>query len=202
MPQFRKNVLSQYLRTKCDKQLRLSLYSPPELQALGWPVPLEARPAVQILRDRGKEWEQAKMQDLETAFGNHLIGLKENGKFKRIELAPVLAVNPPSPTVIVQARFSNPDLRQTFLTNIGLTPQRIEQIPTFGAFEPDIVLVKTPADGEVEILPTGDTTPLPPGSQRKALLVSDIKHAGEANSSYSSEVALYAVLLANWLSCF
>ena len=106
MAQFRKNVLSQYLRTKCDKQLRLSLYSPPELQAMDWPVPLEARPAVQILRDRGKEWEQAKMQDLETAFGNHLIGVKENGKFKRIELAAVLAVNPPSPTVIVQARFS------------------------------------------------------------------------------------------------
>jgi hypothetical protein len=68
MPQFRKNVLSQYMRTKCDKQLRLSLYSPPELEALHWPVPLEARPAVQILRDRGKEWEQAKMQDLEVAF--------------------------------------------------------------------------------------------------------------------------------------
>jgi hypothetical protein len=31
------------------------------------------------------------------------------------------------------------------------------------------------------------------------MLVSDIKHAGEANSSYSTEVALYAVLLANWL---
>ena len=28
MPRFGKNVLSQYLRTKCDKQLRLSLYAP------------------------------------------------------------------------------------------------------------------------------------------------------------------------------
>ena len=124
MAQFRKNVLSQYLRTKCDKQLRLSLYSPPELQALHWPVPLEARPAVQILRDRGKEWEQAKMQDLEAAFGPHLRGIKENGKFKRIELAPILSANPGSPTIIVQARFSHPDLRQTFLGNIGLSPQR------------------------------------------------------------------------------
>ena len=88
MAQFRKNVLSQYLRTKCDKQLRLSLYAPPELKTLGWPVPLEARPAVQILRDRGKEWEQAKMQDLETAFGARLRGAKQDGKFKRIELAP------------------------------------------------------------------------------------------------------------------
>lgn len=200
MPQFRKNVLSQYLRTKCDKQLRLSLYSPPELQAMNWPVPLEARPAVQILRDRGKEWEQAKMQDLETAFGTHLRGTKENGKFKRIELSPILSANPASPTIVVQARFSHPALRETFLGNIGLSAQQIAAIPTFGAFEPDIVLIRTAADDDVEILPTGDTATVPSGSARKALLVSDIKHAGEANSSYSSEVTLYAVLLANWLS--
>src|SRR5690349_10502246 len=53
MPRFGKNVLSQYLRTKCDKQLRLSLFNPTELQAMNWPVPLTARPAVQILRDVG-----------------------------------------------------------------------------------------------------------------------------------------------------
>jgi hypothetical protein len=199
MPQFRKNVLSQYLRTKCDKQLRLSLCSPPELKALNWPVPLEARPAVQILRDRGKEWEQAKMQDLELAFSAHLTGVKEDGKFRRIELAPILASNPASPTIVVQARFAHQDLRPTFLANIGLTPAEIAVIPSFGAFEPDIVLIRTPADDEIEILHSGETIPIQPGDRRKALLVSDIKHAGEANSSYSSEVALYAVLLANWL---
>ena len=102
MPRFGKNVLSQYLRTKCDKQLRLSLYAPNELQTLGWPVPLEAV-AVQILRDRGKEWEQAKMQDLEAAFGNQLRGAKEADKFKEIELAPVLLATPASPTLVVQA---------------------------------------------------------------------------------------------------
>jgi len=199
MAQFRKNVLSQYLRTKCDKQLRLSLYSPDELEAMHWPIPLEARPAVQILRDRGKEWEQAKMQDLEAAFVTHLIGAKEDGKFKRIELGPILAANPQSPSIVVQARFAHPDLRATFLANIGMSTDRIAVIPPFGAFEPDIVLVRTPADDEIEILASGDTAPITPGTQRKALLVSDIKHAGEANSSYSSEVALYAVLLANWL---
>jgi hypothetical protein len=148
MVQFRKNVLSQYLRTKCDKQLRLSLYRPDELEAMGWPVPLEARPAVQILRDRGKEWEQAKMQDLEAAFGANLRGEKENGKFKRIELAPILSANPPSPTVIVQARFSHTALKETFLASIGLPTQRIAMIPPFGAFEPDIVLVRTAVDDD------------------------------------------------------
>ena len=139
------------------------------------------------------------MHDLEAAFGTHLRGTKENGKFKRIELAPILSLNPASPAIIVQARFSHPNLRGTFLGNIGLTPQPIAMIPAFGAFEPDIVLVRMAADDEVEILLTGDTIPISRGNQRKALLVSDIKHAGEANSSYSSEVVLYAVLLANWL---
>lgn len=199
MPQFRKNVLSQYLRTKCDKQLRLSLYSPPELQAMGWPVPLEARPAVQILRDRGKEWEQAKMLDLEMAFGAQVRGEKENGKFKKTDLTPILSSNPTSPTIVVQGRFSHAMLKATFLSSIGLDAARIAAIPDFSAFEPDIVLILTAADDDVEILPSGDTSVLSASNQRKALLISDIKHAGEANSSYSSEVALYSVLLANWL---
>ena len=83
MPRFGKNVLSQYLRTKCDKQLRLSLYAPNELQALGWPVPLEARPAVQILRDRGKEWEQAKMQDLEASVRKPVARSKRRRQIQR-----------------------------------------------------------------------------------------------------------------------
>jgi hypothetical protein len=179
MPQFRKNVLSQYLRTKCDKQLRLSLYTPPELKNLGWPIPLEARPAVQILRDRGKEWEQAKMHDLELAFGAHLRGAKEDGKFKRIEIAPILTSNPASPTIVVQARFEHPNLRSTFLTNIGMTAAEIAAIPAFGAFEPDIVLVRTPADDEIEILPNGDTIPIQPGDQRNASFRHQARRRGQ-----------------------
>jgi hypothetical protein len=199
MPRFGKNVLSQYLRTKCDKQLRLSLYTPPELQALGWPVPLEARPAVQILRDRGKEWEQAKMLDLETAFGTQLIGAKENGKFKEVDFAQILAANPLSPRFVVQARFEHPDLKTAFFQAIGLSPAQVAMVPPFTAFIPDVVLIRNPIGDETEILPNGDTSSILPADQRKALLISDIKHAGEANSSYSSEVVLYAVLLANWL---
>src|SRR6185503_8139386 len=102
MAHFRKNVLSQYLRTKCDKQLRLSMYTPEELTELGWPVPLEARPAVQILRDRGKEWEQAKMQDLENAFGNRVAGEKRDGRFVKTDLEPIMRADPGSPTIVVQ----------------------------------------------------------------------------------------------------
>lgn len=199
MPRFGKNVLSQFLRTRCDKQLRLSLYTPAEILALGWPVPLTARPAVQILRDTGVEWEQAKMTDLENAFGANVVGQKQNGKFREIDLETILHQNLTSPAFILQSSFVHPNLKDTFLRNIGVAPTVIPQIPGFTAFRPDVIWVQTRRDDEVEVLPDGDTCTIRPNDQRKALLVCDIKHAGEVNSSYASEVTLYAVLLSNWL---
>ena len=157
MPTFRKNVLSQYLRSKCDKQLRLSLYNPPELAALNWPVPLTARPAVQILRDRGNEWEQAKMSDLEGALGTSVRANKQNGKFANLDLLPVLQQNLPSPTFILQPSFTHPNLKTSFLQAIGLSTADIATIPDFSAFRPDIIWVQTRQDDEVEVLPNGDT---------------------------------------------
>ena len=199
MPRFGKNVLSQYLRTKCDKQLRLSLYTPTELVASGWPEPLTARPAVQILRDAGIEWEQAKMADLEGAFGANVRAAKQNGKFVEIDLQPILQQTVASPTFILQPSFTHSNLKDTFLQSIGVSPHLAQIIPPFTAFRPDVVWVQTRRDDEVEVLPNGDTCIIQPNDQRKALLICDIKHAGEANSSYSSEVVLYAVLLSNWL---
>ena len=199
MPRFGKNVLSQYLRTKCDKQLMLSLYNPTELEQLQWPVPLTARPAVQILRDVGIEWEQAKLTDLEVAFPTSVLANKRNGKFDDTDLLSILGQRPASPAFILQPSFGGSALREAFLRSIGVETTVINLIPQFTDFRPDIIWVQTRRDDEVEILPTGDLCNLGPSDQRKALIICDIKHAGEANSSYSSEVTLYAILLANWL---
>jgi len=199
MPRFGKNVLSQYLRTKCDKQLRLSLYTPSELKSMGWPEPLTARPAVQILRDVGIEWEQAKLGDLETAFPGHIDALKQNGKFNAVALLTVLRSNPPSPTFVLQPSFGHVLLRQQFLQSIGTPTPLANECPPFGEFRPDLILVQTKRDDEIEILPNGTVSQVDSSDTRKALVICDIKHAGEANSSYSSEVCLYAILLANWL---
>jgi hypothetical protein len=67
----------------------------------------------QILRDRGKEWERAKMPDLETAFETHARGDKQNSKFVKTALEPILTQTLASPTIIVQGRFSHPQLRET-----------------------------------------------------------------------------------------
>ena len=111
------------------------------------------------------------MQDLAAAFGNLLRGVKEADKFKEIELAPVLLANPASPTLVVQARFEHQNLRTLFLQNIGLSAENIAAIPSFTAFIPDVILIRTPTGDETEILPNGDTSPVAPGDQRKALLI-------------------------------
>jgi hypothetical protein len=139
------------------------------------------------------------MTDLEDAFGANVCADKQNGKFKNIDLQMILRQNPAGPTFILQPSFEHANLKDTFLRNIGVNNVVIPQIPSFSAFRPDIVWVQTRRDDEVEVLPNGDTCTIQAGDQRRALLICDIKHAGEANSSYSSEVTLYAILLANWL---
>ena len=64
-PRFGKNVLTQYLRTECDKLLYLALFTESELKKAGMPEPVKIRPEVQILRDEGKVFEQGRFSDLE-----------------------------------------------------------------------------------------------------------------------------------------
>lgn len=211
MPRFGKNVLSQYLRTQCDKQLLLSLFNPIELNNLHLPVPLTARPSIQILRDVGIAWEQAKMRDLERVFGpvaplenhtgvyGHMYVNKVHWVFENVELITALSQNPSTPTFVLQPSFNHDDLKTTFLQSIGVGQGLAAQIPAFTAFRPDIILIRESNQDDFEVLPDGEVNEVLPGDHRRALLISDIKHAGEANSSYSSEVTLYAVLLSNWL---
>lgn len=199
MPSFRKSILSQFLRTKCDKQLKLSMYQPRELEALNWPVPLRARPAVQILRDRGVEWEQAKFGDLEAAFPQNLIARKLGGKYQDLDLAATLRVGLIAPNLLVQPSYGHARLREMFLQAIGVPTVAVANIPEFGTFRPDILLVQPACSATEEVSVSGCLVSIIAGDTRQGLMICDIKHAGEANSSYSAEVVLYAVLLANWL---
>src|SRR5689334_3472549 len=74
MPYLRKQTISSYLRSECQRRLRLDL-SPDnqkyqsERQALGMPPRLVSRPGIQLLRDAGADWEEAKLDDLAQTFG-------------------------------------------------------------------------------------------------------------------------------------
>jgi hypothetical protein len=91
MSQVGKNVLSQYLRTQCDRFLFLSLFTPEERINQGLPLAIKSRPAVQILRDEGKAWEQAKFSDLENVFGSLVIGNKPADKYIEQDLSTILS---------------------------------------------------------------------------------------------------------------
>ena len=73
-------------------------------------------------------------------------------------------------------------------------------IPTLGAHVPDIVAVDLGRVGDrggpdYWIAPNGDRVALQADESRRRLTVIDTKHAQEANTSYESEVALYALAL-------
>jgi len=200
MPKIGKNVLSQYLRTQCDRLLYLSIFTPTERENRGLPEAIKSRPSVQILRDEGRTWEQAKFADLKNVFGDLVIGTEQEDKYVNTDLLSLLSADLPTPAILIQGKFGLPELKRAALSALGLSETDIARIPDFSEFIPDIAMVCEPAaDFDEEVLPDGTRLALSSTEERKAIRLSDIKHAGEANSSYSTEVALYAFLLSNWL---
>ena len=116
---------------------------------MNWPVPLTARPSVQILRDAGVEWEQAKLADIEAAFGERARFDKQGGKYREVALQPILQQHLTSPAFILQPSFAHPMLKEAFLQSIGADQAQIAHAPPFGTFRPDIISVHTRLDDEV-----------------------------------------------------
>ena len=65
----RKSVLSMYLRTKCDRELYLSLHEDKELEKHGLPVALQARPGIGVLQTAGRDFEDDRNTLLISLFG-------------------------------------------------------------------------------------------------------------------------------------
>ena len=87
------------------------------------------------------------------------------------------------------------------MSNIGLPQTDIGIIPPIDGLIPDIIVVRAPADGDEEIRSSGLRTAIDMTTEkRRALSIIDIKHTSQANPSYSAEVALYALFLANWIT--
>jgi hypothetical protein len=75
MPRFRKEVLSQFFRTECPRQLRLNLspdkepYRSTERTPQGMPPVQPPRPGLELIAQEGEQWQAAKLHDLTQAFG-------------------------------------------------------------------------------------------------------------------------------------
>ena len=187
-----------YLRTLCDRELYLSLFSnnAAQLSAAEIPVPLKSRPGVQLITASGREFEYEQFDTLIAALPNNVVH-KNNG---RANVDIVISLTGLSkPTLILQPELEPEKFREIALSNLGVSKANLAFIPPMAGLRPDVVLADQRRAMEHEILPDGGRRLLPDDDKRMALCVIDLKNITEANASYSAEVCLYAVFLSNWL---
>nr|WP_313428422.1 hypothetical protein [Brevundimonas diminuta] len=194
-----KSKFSMYLRTNCDRELYLSLFSnnAPKLDGAGIPVPLKTRPGVQLITSSGREFEYEQFDILINALPGH-VAHKSAGR-TGIALDKVLA-KVGAPTLILQPELEPEDFRDFALTQLGVPQANLSLIPPLAGLRPDVILVDQRAEMEFEVLPNGSRKLVTPDDKRVPLCVVDLKNITEANASYSAEVCLYAVFLSSWLN--
>lgn len=193
-----------FLRTKCDRELYLSLHGDSELDAHGMPVPLQARPGIGVLQTAGRDFEDERNDQLIQAFGNLVIYQADKGganKPVKAPLATLLGKVTALPSIILQGKFEPSSFQNSVMANIGLQPGQVAQVPPIAGLMPDIIVVRQAAADDEEVGPDGCRRPIDATTEtRRALSIIDVKHTSEANPSYSAEVALYALFLANWIA--
>lgn len=196
-----KGTLSSFLRTKCDRSLFLSLHTETELKSKGMPEPLQARPGIGALKTAGVEFENERNDQLINIFGSQVIYESDlNSKPTTCALEALLAKVTVTPSFILQAKIEPSEFQAFALNNIGLTAQ-VALIPHIAGLIPDIIVVRDPSPEDQEVSTNGERINFNISTDtRRALSIIDVKHTSEANPSYSAEVALYAIFLANWLA--
>lgn len=193
-----KSKFSMFMRTLCDRELYLSLFSnnPLALDAAGIPVPLKSRPGVQLITSSGKEFEYEQFDLLLKAIPSHVI--HKSAGHTEIDLAEALAKATP-PSLILQPKFEPEEFRDIALSALGVSGHSLKLIPQLSGLIPDVLFVDTRQDTDYEILPDGSRRLVATNDPRTPLSVIDLKNITEANASYSAEVCLYAIFLASWL---
>lgn len=208
MPLLTKQVIAHYVRTECQRRLRLDL-SPDnstyraERVAEGMPEPQQPRPGLQLLREAGDEWEAEKLDELHRLLGAaNLIGtaVTVSGaptEFRNVALESVIDTAAAG-RFIVRPRFG---VGATFVDALGLQSITSAHDLHYGDLIPDLVQVR-PADPRADVygvLPNGDTFPLAADDRRLRLRLIDIKLTAEPNPGYFAEIVFYAMTLAGWL---
>lgn len=193
-----KSKLSTYLRTQCDRQLYLSLFSDDRDSLIqdGLPVPLKTRTSVRLITQSGREFEYEQFDKLVAALPGHTVA---GNNYAAVKLDLALQ-NPVLPVFILQPAFEPEDFRDLALDNLNLTPNEKRCIPRFTGLRPDVLFVHDPIQDDYEVLPNGNRKWIDAANEsRKAISVIDLKNVSEANASYAAEVCLYAFFLSNWL---
>ncbi len=194
-----KSTLSMYLRTKCEKALFLSLHDKPSMAAIGLPEPIK-RPGIGLLSVAGIAFELARNDQIVRLFGSVVRYATAGGNYQQVDLNTHLNAVTTTPKLILQGHFSISSHQNGVLSAIGVDAADVPFVPRIADFIPDILYIRAPQPGDQEVLPDGTRSPINDALElRKAICILDVKHTAEANPSYCSEIALYAIMLANWL---
>lgn len=198
-----KSILSMFLRSKCDRELFLSLHTEATLAANGMPAPLQARPGIGVLQTAGKDFEDERNEQLISAFGALAVYQPERAAATKPVAAPLatlLGRVSAAPSVVLQGKFEPAGFQRQAMSNIGLSHSFAQNTPPIAGLIPDILIVREPMPDDEEVAPNGSRKPIAIATEaRRAVCVVDVKHTSEANPSYCAEVALYALMLSNWL---
>jgi hypothetical protein len=209
VPKVDKQALSSHVRTRCERQLRLSIATNAERAAQGMPGEQPPRPGLQDARAEGLRWQHEKVTDLVNTFGAGAVladaNLTPTGvHYRPVELDPALtsataAISPTAPTIyIVEPVLA---IGPAFEAALGIAGHRTALGLEYAELRPDLVEL-SPRSGaaELEVLPSGETRPLTPSDSRLRLRVIDIKLTAEPSPGYFAEVTLYSMALAGWLT--
>ncbi|MDQ7957813.1 MAG: AAA domain-containing protein [Pseudomonadota bacterium] len=188
-----------FLRTRCDKELFLSLHDRARMGGAGLPAPVK-RPGIGVLAVEGREFEAERNEQLVRLFPGITQYRRANNKFSDMDLRTTLVALQSAPALVLQGRFSVAAQQGAVLTNIGIGAADIPLVPELTDFIPDVVLVRAAVHGDYEVRPDGSRAEIfDLAEDRLALSIYDVKHTAEANPSYCAEIAMYALMLANWL---
>lgn len=194
-----KKTLSMFLRTRCDKELFFSLHDPENMATAGLPEPIK-RPGIGILALEGREFEVDRNDQLTQLFPSIIKFTKAGKKYADKDLLTELSALTSAPALILQGRFSITAHQAAVLGHIGLSATDVSTIPPLSDFIPDVVYVRQPNSKDMEVCPDGTRRSIDPTTEgRLAISIIDIKHTAEANPSYCSEIAMYALMMANWI---
>ncbi|HYF62666.1 MAG TPA: hypothetical protein VD886_07615, partial [Herpetosiphonaceae bacterium] len=216
MPVLSKQVISNYLRSDCQRRLRLDLFpdthyalpdgrtAQQERLGEGMPTRNVGRAGLEALAAAGEEWEDAKINDLIQTLGlGALIGKSQKTLagtyvFSPVELAALITYTAPS-RFFVQPQF---EIGPAFQRALGIGYLQSAYNLGYRDLRPDLIEVVAPALPEHRraVAPDGQVSDLPAGDRRLALRIIDIKLTAEPSVPYFIEVTYYAMALAAWLA--
>lgn len=203
-----KRAISQFIRSDCQRRLRLDLYATArDRAAAGAPERDTRRPGLALLTQAGRSHERRKFNELIEVLPGLVIHGEARAFAEGEEMAfGTLALEDRldqaiANQLLIEAEY---DVTEPFVAAHGLHDLRNGEFfggasrLEFAGVRPDIIHVIPPEgtlrrgirpDGSLEIV----------DDRRSGLRIVDIKISGEASPAHFAELAYYGMTLAGWL---